>query len=150
MRWLIKGSVLLWLNTLLPWEVWACPPDIKTLTSQLLSDLPSYMNRTYTRIGFPKRQVVTASAPEFEPLPVLAELPNQEHPQQVFVSLLEKRTGSQPLTQTAYWLFFSLTQRGWRLSMAFARVGNAPPYNVSDGAIANAVQTWLRDRCTPP
>lgn len=138
------------MSALFPLGAWACPPDIKTLTHQLLAYLPSYMNRTYTRLGFPQRQVITASAPEFEPLPVTAELPDQEHPQQVFVSLLEKRTGSQPLTQTAYWLFFSLTQRGWRLSMAFARVGNAPPYDVSDGAIANAVRTWLRDRCSPP
>ncbi len=148
MRCLLNLGCLLLLDIFLPRMVWSCPADIQSLTSQLLPDLPSYMNRTYTRLGFPKRQVITASSPEFEPLPVTAELPTQAHPQQVFVSLLEKRIGTQPTSQTAYWLFFSQTKKGWRLAMAFARVGNAPPYDVSDGAIANAVNTWLRERCS--
>jgi hypothetical protein len=150
MRRLLKLGSLLVLDAFLPHLAWSCPSDIQSLTSQLLPDLPSYMNRTYTRIGFPNRQVIAASSPEFDPLPVVAELPSQAHPQQVFVSLLEKRIGSQPTSQTAYWLFFSQTRRGWRLGMAFARAGNAPPYNVSDGAIANAVNTWLRDHCSSP
>jgi len=150
MRWFPQSVYLLLLQAVVPPLAWACPADIQSLTSQLLPELSSYMNRTYTRMGFAQRQVITASSPEFEPLPVTAELPNQVHPQQVFVSLLEKRLGTQPTSQTAYWLFFSPTRRGWRLSMAFARVGKAPPYDVSDGAIANAVNTWLRDRCDSP
>jgi len=150
MRWLCSLSWLLLLDSFLPHLAWSCPPDIQSLTSQLLPALPSYMNRTYTRIGFPKRQAIAASSPEFEPLPVLTELPSQAHPQQVFVSVLEKRIGSQPTSQTAYWLFFSQTKRGWRLGMAFARRGNAPPYDVSDGVIAIAVNTWLRDHCSAP
>jgi hypothetical protein len=41
------------------------------------------------------------------------------------------------------------TSNGWRLSMAFMRIGQAPPVDASDAAIADATNRWLRDYCDP-
>lgn len=136
------------LNSLITPQAIACPSDLPSLTKALLPDLPSYLNRTYTRAGVRDRFVLTTNSPEFEPLPVVKEFPDQPHPQQVFISVLEKRTGNHPPYTRAYWLFFSEAKPlGWQLAMAFSRVGNAPPTDVSDSAIGTAVNTWLRDHC---
>ncbi|CAN1209658.1 hypothetical protein TUMEXPCC7403_05500 [Tumidithrix helvetica PCC 7403] len=126
-----------------------CPSELKTLSEAIAKDLPSYLTRTYTRLGF-KRQILTVSLPELEPLPLAKDrIPSpQDDPQQVFFSVLEKLAGKAETSQRAYWLFISTTKQGWRLSMAFTRIGNAPPEDVSDGAIANAVSTWLKEHCT--
>jgi hypothetical protein len=135
-------------NWLLASGVSACPADLPSLISALLPDLPNYLNRAYTRAGVTNRFVITTNSPEFEPLPVVTEFPNQVHPQQVFVSVLEKPKGNHPPYTRAYWLFFSrVPATQWQLAMAFARVGNAPPTDVSDSTIATAVNTWLRDHC---
>ncbi|MFN3926121.1 MAG: hypothetical protein ACK4QL_02105 [Pseudanabaenaceae cyanobacterium] len=142
--------------TLLASSLWAlpasaCPTELANLAPALLADLPSYLNRTYVRIGIRDRFVVGVTRPEFEPLPVRTELPNQPQPQQLFFSVLEKRRGSQPTTSRAYWLLLTPTKhQKWELALAFARTGNAPPTDVSDGAIALAVNTWLRDKCFNP
>ncbi|MEE3716198.1 hypothetical protein V2H45_05495 [Tumidithrix elongata RA019] len=125
-----------------------CPSELKTLSKAIAKDLPSYLTRTYTRLGF-KRQIITVSLPELEPLPLAKDRsPSPNDPQQVFFSVLERQPGKVETSQRAYWLFISDTKLGWRLSMAFTRISNAPPEDVSDGAIANAVSTWLKEHCT--
>lgn len=137
----------------LPWAnpIYACPTDLPTLTQALITDLPSYLNRIYVRIGITNRFVLAVSQPEFDPLPVKAEFPTQPHPQQVFFSVIEKQRGNHPTTTRAYWLMLTPTKnQRWELALAFSRIGNAPPTDVSDGAIALAVNTWLRDKCFNP
>lgn len=136
-----------------------CPGTFPELSAAIAKDLQGYLTRTYTRLGF-KSQVVAVGSPEIEPLPIAqrdrAIAPNENanqpvapeaDPKQMFISLLERPAGKQENTKKAYWLFLTNTRRGWRLAMAFTRIGNAPPQDVSDGAIADAVRTWLRDHC---
>lgn len=136
-----------------------CPGTFPDLSAAIAKDLQGYLTRTYTRLGF-KSQVVAVGAPEIEPLPLaesdraIASNENanklaatEADPKQMFISLLERPAGKLENTKKAYWLFLTNTRRGWRLAMAFTRIGNAPLQDVSDGAIADAVRTWLRDYC---
>jgi hypothetical protein len=138
-----------------------CPSNFPDLSQAIAKDLQGYLTRTYTRLGF-KSQVVAVGYPEVEPLPLaagdLAIITNSvpdankaiapaDDPKQLFISLLERPAGKLDTTKKAYWLFLTNTRRGWRLAMAFTRIGNSPPQDVSDGAIAAAVRTWLRDYC---
>jgi len=50
------------------------------------------------------------------------------------------------------WKILSQTTSGWQLSMMFSRTGiypasqpPTPPRDSSDGVIAQAIRTWLRD-----
>jgi hypothetical protein len=141
-----------------------CPADTKALSQQLVKDLYGYLTRTYTRLGF-KTQVQIVANPELEPLPLAAgsrvgieqlkspdvtnwrDIEAETGVEQVFISLTTREAGQTETTEQAYWLFMTETSKGWRLAMVYTRVGNAPAYDVSDGAIADAVKTWLRDRC---
>jgi hypothetical protein len=141
-----------------------CPATFAELASSLTQDLPDYLNRTYSRAGI-KRQAVIASFPELEPIKLEA-LNNQDNqgnqvveknrlaaPQQLFLSVLTRDLGKSLTKQVdapkaqPYWLFIANTHKGWRLAMAFSRVGNFAIQDVSDGAIATATKTWLSDRC---
>lgn len=125
-----------------------CPADFPSLSATLAKDLPDYLNRTYVRLRI-KREIMTFSQPELEPLPIAADQDRDRLPQQVFLSMLERETGKTTTSQRAYWLFLVPTTKGWRLAMAFMRIGQAPPVDVSDAAIATATNTWLRDYCDP-
>ena len=114
----------------------------------MAKDLPDYLNRVYSRLRI-KREVMTISQPELEPLPLSPDQARDRLPQQVFLSILERQTGKTETSQRAYWLFVVPTSNGWRLSMAFMRIGQAPPVDVSDAAIADATNKWLRDYCDP-
>jgi hypothetical protein len=125
-----------------------CPTELKPLSDAIAKDLPSYLTRTYTRLRF-KRQIITVGQPELEPLTLAKDrAANFNDPQQIFFSVLEREAGKTETSQRAYWLFVANTKLGWRLSMAFSRIGTAPPQDVSDGAIANAVSTWLKEHCS--
>lgn len=125
-----------------------CPADFPSLSAALAKDLPDYLNRVYSRLRI-KREVMTISQPELEPLPLAPDQARDRLPQQVFLSILERQTGKTETSQRAYWLFVVPTSNGWRLSMAFMRIGQAPPVDVSDAAIADATNKWLRDYCDP-
>lgn len=125
-----------------------CPADFPSLSAALAKDLPDYLNRVYSRLRI-KREVMTISQPELEPLPLAPDQARDRLPQQVFLSILERQTGKTETSQRAYWLFVVPTSNGWRLSMAFMRIGQAPPVDISDAAIADATNKWLRDYCDP-
>ena len=125
-----------------------CPKDFPSLGLALAKDLPDYLNRTYQRLRI-KREVLEIGQPELEPLPLAPDQPRDRLPEQIFFSALEKNAGSSQTSQRAYWLFLVPTSKGWRLAMAFMRVGQAPPVDVSDAAIADATNKWLRDYCDP-
>ncbi|MFN4788458.1 MAG: hypothetical protein ACK5EU_17505 [Pseudanabaena sp.] len=125
-----------------------CPADFPNLSKSLAKDLPDYLNRTYIRLRL-KREVMTISQPDLEPLPLAPDQPRDRLPQQIFFSILERQTGKVETSQRAYWLFVVQTSHGWRLAMAFMRIGQAPPVDVSDAAIADATNKWLRDYCDP-
>ena len=125
-----------------------CPPDFPSLSQSLAKGLPDYLNRTYQRLRL-RREVLAISQPELEPLPIAPDQLRDRLPQQVFLSVLDKETGTIAQSQRAYWLFIVPTNRGWRLAMAFMRIGQAPPVDVSEAAIAEATNKWLRDYCDP-
>jgi len=125
-----------------------CPADFPSLSKALAKDLPDYLNRVYSRLRI-KREVMTISQPELEPLALAPDQPRDRLPQQIFLSTLERQTGQVTTSQRAYWLFIVPTSRGWRLDMASMRIGQAPPVDVSDAAIADASNKWLRDYCDP-
>ncbi|WGS70369.1 MULTISPECIES: hypothetical protein [Pseudanabaena] len=125
-----------------------CPADFPSLSKALAKDLPDYLNRVYSRLRI-KREVMTISQPELEPLPLAPDQPRDRLPQQIFLSILERQSGRTETSQRAYWLFLVPTSNGWRLAIAFMRVGQAPPVDVSDAAIADAANKWLRDYCDP-
>lgn len=125
-----------------------CPTDFPSLSAALAKDLPDYLNRVYSRLRI-KREVMTISQPELEPLPLAPDQARDRLPQQVFLSILERQTGKIETSQRAYWLFVIPTSNGWRLSMAFMRIGQAPPVDASDAAISDATNRWLRDYCDP-
>jgi hypothetical protein len=149
----------------------ACPTQIEPLTQALLRDLPSYTNRQITRqtrrADFATMsQVVAASAPEFEPLPLstsgsangsangsaTASDPNLK---QIFFTTLERQTTGGQLVelQQHHWLFLTPTKTyGWRLAMLYTRLGSypagrviTPPRESSQGPIGQAIGLWLRD-----
>ncbi|WP_055076432.1 hypothetical protein [Pseudanabaena sp. 'Roaring Creek'] len=125
-----------------------CPADFPSLSKALAKDLPDYLNRVYSRLRI-NREVMTVSQPELEPLPLAPDQDRDRLPQQVFLSMLERQTGRSETSQRAYWLFVVPTAHGWRLAMAFMRVGQTPPVDVSDAAIADATNKWFRDYCDP-
>ncbi len=123
-----------------------CPVSFPDLADELTKNLPDYLNRTYTRVGI-NRHALVASLPETSILPISSIDRDLSSPNQIFVSILSGKIG-QPKNQTQpYWLFISRTNNGWHLAMAFTRIGNSAIIDVSDGAIADATNTWLRDRC---
>jgi hypothetical protein len=125
-----------------------CPTEFSQLSQNLSADLREYLNRTYSRNRI-KRQAIAISFPELQPLAIAdqnSESKNQV--KQLFLTVRSHSPGSLINSDTAYWLFLVETKNGWRLAMAFQRVGNATPEDVSNGAIADAVKTWLRDNCS--
>jgi hypothetical protein len=141
--------------------------DIKTLTNQLLRDLPGYANRTSQRARRLSRSidlytyVLVAGQPEFEPLTTDPGVYQPKSPQaegegvqQVFFTTLERQYLSDRAVelQGFHWAFFTKTDDGWRLATMFTRIGDrtgkrypTPPEETSDGIIAQAIETWLRD-----
>ncbi len=139
--------------------------DIATLTTQLVKDLPNYTNRVNQKSRRLTRSidiysyVLVAGKAEFAPLSLgpgeyLPTLPVAEQPQQVFITTLERQYTSGKLVQLQqyHWLFMTQTNSGWRLAFMFSRTGTypnkqppTPPRESSNGAISQAVNTWLRD-----
>ncbi|AFY72871.1 hypothetical protein Syn7502_00737 [Synechococcus sp. PCC 7502] len=123
-----------------------CPDSFQDLAISLSQDLPSYLNRTYTRLKI-NQQAIVASLPDLNPLPLVTGDRNLPSPSQMFISVLSGKVGQTKSETHPYWLFIVKTEKGWRLAMAFTKTGNAPIQDISDGAIADATSTWLRDRC---
>ncbi|MBD2306896.1 hypothetical protein H6G17_15455 [Chroococcidiopsis sp. FACHB-1243] len=141
--------------------------DIKTLTDQLLRDLPGYANRTSQRARKLNRStdlytyVLVAGQPEFEPLTTDPGVYQPKSPQadgedvqQIFFTTLERQYLKDRAVelQGFHWAFFAKTEDGWRLASMFTRIGDraskrppTPPEETSDGIIAQAIETWLRD-----
>jgi hypothetical protein len=124
----------------------SCPDRFPQLAAQLTAQLPEYASRQYSRLRI-SREIVSVGMPELEPLPLADRRPIPQDPRQLFVAIAERPTGGTQVTQQFYWLFLTRTSRGWRLAMTFMRVGTAPPVDVSDGAIAQSVQRWLKTYC---
>jgi hypothetical protein len=121
----------------------ACSPNFADLTIALSQDLHHYLNRSYTKFGI-KTYAQVVSFPDREPLPIRDPDPQVK---QLFLTITHRQSGELSLQNQTYWLFWVDTPQGWKLAMAFTRVGTAPPIDVSDGAVADAVRTWLRDKC---
>lgn len=139
-----------------------CPQDLDTLTTQLLLDLPSYANRANTTLTIPNNYVIVASQPEFKPLPLgpgqraaRVETPvDTQDPYQVFFTTLVRsyQSNRSVLLQQYHWLFLTRAASGWRLSMLYSIIGPyetegppLPPRDSSEGSLAQAIRTWLRD-----
>jgi hypothetical protein len=114
----------------------ACPAKLSSLAELLVRDLPSYGNRISQqrrkRTDRVYSSIVTASAPELQPLPIVsreypAQFP-QAAPTQVFISTLENQyTGNRSAQiQQFHWLFLAQTRQGWRLANIYTRTGGFP------------------------
>jgi hypothetical protein len=140
-----------------------CPVDVKTLTKQLLQELPNYANRVIqstqnlTRKAEFDSYVILAGRAEFEPLnlPQIQYNPlDLQPPQQVFFTTLERRYQNNQKTeiQSYHWLFLTQTPSGWHMVTMFSRFASSsqkypptPPQESSNGIIGQAVNLWLRD-----
>ena len=140
-----------------------CPQELDSLASLLVRDLPSYANRELRSTialdrAVPRSAVVLiAGQTEFEPLPLDAGAdppPATADPYQVFITTLERQYINDRAieVQQYHWLFLTRSASGWRLVMMFTRYGStqpnqppSPPRETSQGAMARAVTTWLRD-----
>ncbi|HEY9844773.1 MAG TPA: hypothetical protein V6D03_01090 [Candidatus Caenarcaniphilales bacterium] len=140
----------------------ACPTDIETLTTDLVRDLPIYANRAFQQNRGFNHYLIVAGRPEFEPLPlgpgqraaVLETSETRSDPYQVFITTLERtyQDGRAVNLQLYHWLFLTQTNSGWRLAMMFSIIGPypaesppLPPQDSSEGSLAQAIRTWLRD-----
>ncbi|WP_414541331.1 hypothetical protein [Nostoc sp. CCY0012] len=139
----------------------------ENLTTQLLRDLPSYANRVTQRARRRSRSsdiysyMLVAGKPEFQPLPLNPGGYHSDHQKnattevdQVFFTTLERQYigGKAVESQQFHWLLLTKTQSGWRLIMMFTQMGAypqqqvvSPPRDSSNGVVAQAVKTWLRD-----
>lgn len=140
-----------------------CPAQLDSLTNLLVRDLPSYGNRIIqrrrSRTDKVYSSIVTASAPELQPIAIVSrEYPPrfpQAAPSQVFITTLENQytdTKSAQLQQF-HWLFLAKTQQGWRLVNIYSRTGGypvankliSPPTESSRTIVGEAVRIWLND-----
>jgi hypothetical protein len=139
-----------------------CPADVETLTTAMLKDLPSYVNRAYLRTIGNKTggmsYAIAATQPTFEPLPTLSsEYANPPDPNlhQVFFTMLERQYLGRQMAelQNYHWLFLSQTPDGWKIALMFSRFGSYPagkspvtaPQDSSQSLTAQAIRMWLRD-----
>lgn len=141
---------------------------LESITTYLLRDLPSYSNRAsqrarrLTRKGDTFSYMVAAGRPEFLPLPLNPSNASSdtaktlsEGVEQVFFTTFERQytAGKAIELQQFHWLLLTKTQGGWRKVMMFTQTGSfpvtkqptSPPRDSSDGAVAQAVDAWLRD-----
>lgn len=171
MTWLWIGSLGLSSCLLTSLSVQAAPPvqvqetcaaERFTLVRQLLRDLPSYANRANTLLGIPNQYVVVASQPEFQPLPLapgqraaqVQQAVDRDDPYQIFFTTLGRsyQDGKLFQLQEYHWLFLTRSSSGWRLALLYSMIGPyrtdgppLPPRDSSEGSLAYAIRTWLRD-----
>ena len=140
--------------------------NLETFTIQLLEDLPSYTNRVSQRARRLSRSsdvysyMLVAGRPEFTPLPLNLEEYSTDAKtaasgvEQVFFTTLERQyIGKKAVElQEFHWLLLTKTKTGWHLVMMFSQIGShsaqqplSPPRDSSNGTVAQAVNTWLRD-----
>ncbi|MEA5580122.1 hypothetical protein VB620_02065 [Nodularia harveyana UHCC-0300] len=136
--------------------------SLENLTPQLLHDLPSYANRVTQRARRRSRSsdiysyMLVAGKPEFAPLPLNTD-PRKSTTtgiEQVFFTTLERQyiAGKPVESQQFHWVLLTKGNTGWRLVMMFTQIGAdsqeqliSPPRDSSNGVVAQAVKTWLRD-----
>jgi hypothetical protein len=138
----------------------ACPPTLATLMERMLPDLPSYINRVRISAGISKSYILLAAKPEFEPLALSPlSVPSETQAngvQQVFFTTLMRRYDGGKINnlQEYHWVFLTQQSKNWQFVMMYSTIGVYPasaqqpplaPRNSSDGSVAQAIKTWLRD-----
>jgi hypothetical protein len=139
----------------------ACPSILPALIDRMLPDLPSYINRVRIGAGITKSYILLAAKPELEPLSPswLTTLPapaQASEVKQVFFTTLMRRYDGGRITnlQEYHWVFLAQQPQDWQLVMMYSTLGvypataeqpPLPPRDSSDGSVAQAIKTWLRD-----
>ncbi|MBF2057917.1 MAG: hypothetical protein IGQ45_12050 [Cyanobacterium sp. T60_A2020_053] len=139
-----------------------CPSDINTLGNALVKDLPDYTNRILqknSRADSLPVYVITASLPEFEPLPLTqTQYRSQKTSEirQIFFTTLERHYSQNQTiyqTQNYYWLLLTPTPKGWEMVTLLTKLGHSqqdtlitPPFDNSNGVTGAGIKTWLRDQ----
>jgi hypothetical protein len=139
----------------------ACPSTLPNLIDRMLPDLPSYINRVRISAGITKSYILLAAKPELEPLAPswLTMLPSQTQANEVkqvfFTTLMRRYDGGRIANlQEYHWVFLARQPQGWQFVMMYSTLGvypataeqpPLPPRNSSDGSVAQAIKTWLRD-----
>jgi hypothetical protein len=139
----------------------ACPSTLPALIDRMLPDLPSYINRVRIGAGITKSYILLAAKPELEPLAPswLTTLPapaQASKVKQVFFTTLMRRYDGVRITnlQEYHWVFLAQQSQDWQFIMMYSTLGTypatadqppLPPRDSSDGSVAQAIKTWLRD-----
>lgn len=141
----------------------ACPQNLKGLVSQMLTDLPAYINRENTRANNRKTYVMLATKASFDDLPLFqpsATQPQSAHPpRQIFFTTLMRRYSTQTVVQQQehHWLFLVKGDRGWQFVQLYSILDSypsnnspTPPRNSSSGSVAQAIKKWLNSCSISP
>jgi hypothetical protein len=143
----------------------ACPSTLPALVDRMLPDLPSYINRVRIGAGITKSYILLAAKPDFEPLAPswLTTLPAPAQASEVkqvfFTTLMRRYDGGRIANlQEYHWVFLAQQPQdwpqSWQLVMMYSTLGTypataeqppLPPRNSSDGSVAQAIKTWLKD-----
>jgi hypothetical protein len=143
----------------------ACPSTLPALIDRMLPDLPSYINRVRIGAGITKSYILLAAKPDLEPLPLSLPtmLPSpvqaSEVKQVFFTTLMRRYDGGRIANlQEYHWVFLSQQPPNltpdWQFVMMYSTLGvypataehpPLPPRNSSDGSVAQAIKTWLKD-----
>jgi hypothetical protein len=138
----------------------SCSAELETWVPLLLRDLPAYTNRVTQRTFEPGRSadrpghVLIAGAADYTPLPIADSQYTSDVVRQVFFTTLERQYAqNRSVTiQDFHRVFFTPTSTGWDLVLMFSQIKPAsdgqppiPPFDSSQGAIAQAIRLWLRD-----
>ncbi len=137
-----------------------CPTELEPLTTALLRDLPSYINRlSHQRSNQFPTYAIAATQPNSLPLPVVSGSaidPKQGGLHQTFFTVLEREYDSKKNTnyQHYHWLFLAHTATsGWQVAILYSRRGSypateryaSPLRDTTQELTAQAVRRWLRD-----
>lgn len=132
-----------------------CPEDshdLEILVTDLILDLPGYVNREIQRDREPnqdylKRNIIIAGRPEFEPLPIEYTPFIRPDLNQVFLTTLERQYRDSQVfeVQRFHWLFLRLNETKWELVTIFSIDESLPfqPEDSSNGVFARGIRDWL-------
>jgi hypothetical protein len=137
-----------------------CPVELEPLTTALLRDLPSYINRlSHQRSNQFPTYAIAATQPNVAPLPVVSSGaidPKQGGLHQVFFTVLERSYDSKKniTYQSYHWLFLAHTATsGWQVATMYSRRGSYPTHeqqvspmrDTTQELTAQVIRRWLRD-----
>ncbi|MEM9137722.1 MAG: hypothetical protein AAGB01_10290 [Cyanobacteria bacterium P01_F01_bin.42] len=136
----------------------SCAQEFEPFISQMLKNIPIYVNRVNTRADNSQSYLLMAGRADFEALPISrTSFPNADSAiadvRQVFFSTVVKRIDGQKVVhhQEHHWLMMTPSDRGWEFVQMYSVIDSYPSQNLpsaprdsSEGAMATAIKDWLK------